>query len=110
MKLMNFWYFLGANSETQWYCPPEVGALESPRSESLYRSAAVWTTYIEAISAMDVLTAKNPIQATRYIQIMPAVPPLMSPMILVPKMVSYEAIRIMEKPKMETKRKFRYQL
>lgn len=37
--------------------------------------------YIEAISAMDVLTARKPVHATRNIQINPAVPPLIRPMI-----------------------------
>lgn len=35
---------------------------------------------MEPISAMEVLTARNPIHATRYIQISPAVPPLIRPM------------------------------
>jgi hypothetical protein len=25
----NFWYLAGANSLTQWYCPPDVGAIDS---------------------------------------------------------------------------------
>jgi hypothetical protein len=69
----------------------------------------------------------KPAQATRYIQIKPAVPPLISAMIEVlpcvsslrippgkcyattdPNAVSHVAIRIMENPKMETNRKFRY--
>src|SRR5271156_868886 len=69
----------------------------------------------------------KPAQATRYIQIKPAVPPLSSAMIEVlsswsasfihtwkyyattdPNAVSHVAIRIMENPKMVTNRKFRY--
>jgi hypothetical protein len=68
----------------------------------------------------------KPAQAIRYIQIKPAVPPLTSAMMEVlpsvssihnpgkyyattdPNAVSQVAIRIMENPKMETNRKFRY--
>jgi len=80
---------------------------------------------MEAISAIDVFTARNPIHATKNIQIKPAVPPLISPIIAVllpsacllwpsqsvswtnPNMVSQLAMRIIEKPKMDTNRKFR---
>ena len=29
MKLRNFCPLFGANSDTQWYCPPDVGAIEA---------------------------------------------------------------------------------
>jgi hypothetical protein len=75
---------------------------------------------------MEVFTARKPIHATRYIHIIPAVPPLMRPIMDVlswyqsglfdfyycqitdPSIVSQLAMRIMEKPKMETNRKFRF--
>jgi hypothetical protein len=38
-------------------------------------------THIDAISAMEVLTSRNPIQQMKNIQIKPAVPPLRSPMV-----------------------------
>src|SRR5687768_10409834 len=38
-------------------------------------------THIEAISAMEELTNRNPIQHTKNIQIVPAVPPLTSPIV-----------------------------
>lgn len=65
-------------------------------------------TYMEAISAIEVFTARKPIHATRYIQIRPAVPPLMSPMMEVPSIVSQLHITNMVNPKIETKRKFRF--
>ena len=37
--------------------------------------------YIEAISAMDTLTSKKPAQQMKYIQMTPAVPPLISPIV-----------------------------
>jgi hypothetical protein len=93
MKLKNFWYFLGANSETQWYCPPEVGALHTVisihvRLEGNCRPK----THMEAISAIDVFTAIKPAHATRNVQIMPAVPPLISPMIDVLLVISIHTI------------------
>ena len=90
-------------------------------------SAIFRGTNIEPISAIEVFTHMKPAQAIRYIQIKPAVPPLISAMIEVlplcqlftqlpgkcsattdPNAVSHVAIRIMENPKMETNRKFRY--
>jgi hypothetical protein len=84
-------------------------------------------TYIEAISAMEVLTSMKPIQHIKNIHINPAVPPLRSPMVetlqltsLVSQPIiillvtaylkenSHDAIRIMEKPKMDKNRKFLY--
>ena len=82
-------------------------------------------THIEPISAIDVLTQINPIQQIRYIQIMPAVPPSIRPIVDVltcletvlnfsflfptyPSIVSQLAIKIIENPKMETNLKFRY--
>ena len=78
---------------------------------------------MDAISAMEVLTARNPVQATRNIQIRPAVPPLMRPIIDVlkdvrflikarafgdahPSMVSQLHMTNMVNPKMETNLKF----
>lgn len=31
MKLNNFWALDGENSDTQWYCPPDVGAYQLVR-------------------------------------------------------------------------------
>lgn len=90
----------------------------------LWRSG---TTYIEAISAMEVLTSMNPIQHTKNIHIKPAVPPLRSPMVETLQVTSFisqpiiillgiaylkenshDAIKIMENPKMDKNRKFLY--
>ena len=38
MKLRNFWQLLGANSDTQWYCPPDVGAIEAISARLVYTS------------------------------------------------------------------------
>lgn len=65
-------------------------------------------TYIEPISAMEVLTAKNASQTMRNIQIMPPVPPSVRPIAATSSEVSQEAMRIMENPNIETRPKFRY--
>jgi hypothetical protein len=62
---------------------------------------------MEAISAIEVLTARKPSQAKKNIQIRPAVPPFRRPIVDVPRAVSQLHMRIIEKPKIDTKRKFR---
>ncbi len=50
----------GANSDTQWYWPPEVGALLGRVSATLSQDAASGlseNTYMDAISAMDANTS-----------------------------------------------------
>lgn len=64
----------GASIDTQWYCPPDVGALDSQwliERDSL-------GTYIEANSARTVNTLVVPIHANRNPQTAPAGPPLLS--------------------------------
>lgn len=87
---MNFWYCGGANSDTQWYCPPVVGALwkvgvgNQVMSVSVQREPfgdSVLGTHIEAISAIEVFTKRKPIQQIKNIQIRPAVPPFTSPIV-----------------------------
>lgn len=63
-------------------------------------------THMEPISAIDVLMNMNAIQHMRYIQIRPAVPPSSRPIWATLRTASHDAIRIMEKPKMERKLKF----
>ena len=79
-------------------------------------------TYMEAISAIDTITKPMPIAVPRKTNIAPPVPPFVKGMIrvlmtcqlvLVGKMgsthvkaVSHVAIKIIEYPKMDTKRKF----
>lgn len=55
---------------------------------------------------MEVLTTKKPIQQMKNIQIRPPVPPLTRPMVATLRQNSHEAMRIMEKPRMDKKRKF----
>lgn len=121
---------LGANSDTQWYCPPAVGALESIRQQlqDIYmncplriRNAATSkkqrskgkgkekekeTTNIEATSANDAIMHSAPTMTPVVIQISPAVPPLMSPYCAASKTLSHVDCSTMTKPTMEMKRKF----
>lgn len=84
---MNFWCLRGANSDTQWYWPPLVGALRDGEKMMCWIVCTrrvlrqVGDAYMEAISAMDRLTSMKPVQQMKYIQIVPAVPPLMRPMV-----------------------------
>lgn len=72
---MNFCPRRGANSETQWYCPPAVGALSPlvPLHDARLR------TYIEAISAILAYTRENPNVTPMKPHINPAVPPSVKP-------------------------------
>lgn len=63
-------------------------------------------SYIDPISAIDVLIKRKAIQHTKNIQMSPAVPPFSRPMNDTLNAVSQDAMRIMEKPKMETNLKF----
>lgn len=80
---------------------------------------------MEPISAIDVFTQRNPAQPMKYIQMRPAVPPFKRPIVATlyaishptqgrttgletnPRLVSHVDIKIIEKPKMDTNRKFR---
>jgi hypothetical protein len=57
------WVFLGENSDTQWYWPPAVGA-------------------IDAISAIEAKTVQYPIQTMKKPQTRPAGPPFNKPKIV----------------------------
>lgn len=48
----------GASSATQWYCPPDVGALVSKSETNVISLTGV--TYIEAISAKEAQVASEP--------------------------------------------------
>lgn len=63
----------GANSETQWYCPPAVGALE-PKSALVDLNLGL--TYMDPISAIDNTTVEKPDAVAMYIYMRPALPPL----------------------------------
>lgn len=49
--------------------------------DTMRGTSEVWETYMEAISAMEVLTKRKPIQQTKNIHIRPAVPPLTRPIV-----------------------------
>lgn len=116
---MNFWCCRGANSETQWYWPPVVGALGciqiswqlmSTSTNDFLRNSGdegyYMATYMEPISAMEVLMKPNPTQQMKNIQMRPAVPPFPRPNWDTLIATSHDAMRIMEKPNMDTNRKF----
>ena len=63
--------FGGANSLTQWYCPPELGALCKVKVSHRLLSPSSKNTYIDAISAKDAVTRRVKIQVMRYSQIVP---------------------------------------
>jgi len=57
----NLWQLGGPNSLTQWYCPPDVGALRTVSSISCYSRYS----YIDAISAKEATTKPKPIMQIR---------------------------------------------
>ena len=61
----------GANSLTQWYCPPELGALRKVKVSHRLLSPSSMNTYIDAISAKDAVTRRVNIQVMRYNQTVP---------------------------------------
>jgi hypothetical protein len=63
--------FGGANSLTQWYCPPELGALHQIGVNLRPLISCFMITYIDAISAKDAVTRRVKIQVMRYSQIVP---------------------------------------
>jgi hypothetical protein len=103
----NLWQLGGDHSETQWYWPPEVGALlEGWSMMYLFPWKRVAQTYIEAISAIERYTKEKPTNTMRNAQITPAVPPLVMIVVRVVSITSHVAIKVHANPTIEVNWKF----
>lgn len=95
------WYSGGANSETQWYWPPEVGALGARSARVSRHCRFIDETHIDAISARLSSTKVKPTNVQMKLQNKPADPPLMRPCVLATRIYSHIAVITMAKLRAE---------